>query len=243
MLQPERVDHARLVRREHAEVRIRPARDPALAGQPRQRRGPRRHPCHDVVQRVPARPGLRPDRRQPQLQRRDPAPRLAEVVGVEPLELRRRRRVVRYDDVDQPVGQPLPQQLPVRLLPDRRAALVLSLDVHRRRHGVQWHVDQRGDPACRRGPRGGGEALPLRAPRLVDVHVGVDQAGQQHLVHAEVDDADTGRHGRVVGLDGDDPPVVHPDPARRRAVGCDHPPGAQDRLHWLHLLRPPPRRA
>ena len=33
-------------------------------------------------------------------------------------------------------------------------------------------------------------------------------------VHPEVDDAGTGRHGRVVGLDGDDPQLVHHDQAR-----------------------------
>ena len=45
----------------------------------------------------------------------------------------------------------------------------------------------RGDAARRRGPGGGREALPLGAAGLVDVHVGVDEAGQQHLVVGEVD--------------------------------------------------------
>jgi hypothetical protein len=48
---------------------------------------------------------------------------------------------------------------------------------HRRRDRVQRHVDDRGDPARRGRPCRRGEALPLGAARLVDVHVGVDQTG------------------------------------------------------------------
>ena len=50
---------------------------------------------------------------------------------------------------------------------------------------VQRHVEDRGDAAGRGRPGRGGEPLPLGAARLVDVHVGVDQAGQQHLVVRE----------------------------------------------------------
>ena len=59
--------------------------------------------------------------------------------------------------------------------------------VQRRRDAVERHVDDGGHPAGRRGPRRGREALPLGAARLVDVHVGVDQARQQHLVVGELD--------------------------------------------------------
>ena len=44
----------------------------------------------------------------------------------------------------------------------------------------------RGHPAGRGGAGGGGEPLPLGAAGLVDVHVGVDQPGQQREL-AEVD--------------------------------------------------------
>ncbi len=50
------------------------------------------------------------------------------------------------------------------------------------RAGVQWHLDQRGGaPRCR-GFRSGLEAFPLRAARLVDVDVRVDDAGYDDLV-------------------------------------------------------------
>ena len=75
----------------------------------------------------------------------------------------------------------------------RLAFHVQRLDGGRRRDRVEGHVDDRGDPAGDRGAGRGGEALPLGAPRLVDVHVAVDQPGQQHLV---VGQGDRGRPGR-----------------------------------------------
>ena len=63
----------------------------------------------------------------------------------------------------------------------------LALDLERghvagRRDAVERHVDDGGD-AAGGGRRGGGrEALPFGPPWLVDMHVGVDQAGQQDLV-------------------------------------------------------------
>ena len=50
------------------------------------------------------------------------------------------------------------------------------IDARRRRHAVERHVDNRGDPAGRGGARGRVEPLPLGAPRLVDVHMGVDNS-------------------------------------------------------------------
>jgi hypothetical protein len=47
------------------------------------------------------------------------------------------------------------------------------------RDGVQRHVDDRGDAAAGGGRRRRREPLPLGAAGLVDVHVGVDDAGQQ----------------------------------------------------------------
>ena len=55
----------------------------------------------------------------------------------------------------------------------------------RGRDAVQRHVDQRGDPACRGGPGGAGEALPLGVTRFADVHMRVDEAGQEHHVLPE----------------------------------------------------------
>ena len=53
--------------------------------------------------------------------------------------------------------------------------------------GVERHVEQGRHPAGRRGPGRAGEALPLRTAGLVDVHVRVDQAGQEHLVVGQDD--------------------------------------------------------
>src|SRR5690606_31069823 len=77
--------------------------------------------------------------------------------------------------------------------------------VHRRggREGVEGHVDEGGDAAGGRGAGGGPEALPLGAAGVVDVDVGVDQAGQQDVV-AEVLQACPVGDGGVVGQDGGD---------------------------------------
>ena len=75
-------------------------------------------------------------------------------------------------------------QLPARdasLGPQRRR-------VHGRRDRVQRHVDDGGDAAGGGRAGGGGEALPLGAAGLVDVHVTVDETGQQHAVVRELDE-------------------------------------------------------
>ena len=54
---------------------------------------------------------------------------------------------------------------------------------------VERHVEDGGHPAGRGGGGRGGEALPLGPPRLVDVDVGVDQPGQQHLVVGQLDES------------------------------------------------------
>ena len=66
--------------RRHRSPRPPPRRSGPCAAAPPAPRAPTPS-SHDVVQ-VPARPGLRPDRRQPQLHRRDPAPGRAEVARV-----------------------------------------------------------------------------------------------------------------------------------------------------------------
>ena len=71
-----------------------------------------------------------------------------------------------------------------------RAAFALDLqrlDGAGRREAVERHVEDGRDAAGRRGAGGRREALPLGAAGLVDVHVGVDEAGQQHLVVGQVD--------------------------------------------------------
>ncbi len=74
--------------------------------------------------------------------------------------------------------------------------------------GVQGHVEQGRDTAGRRGAGDGGEALPLGASRLVDVDVGVHQAGDEDLVGGDVDDlgvvpgVDVGGQSRGDGDDG-----------------------------------------
>ena len=57
-----------------------------------------------------------------------------------------------------------------------------------RREAVERHVHDGGDPAGGSGPGGGGEALPLGAAGLVDMHVGVHKAWQEDLVVGEIGD-------------------------------------------------------
>jgi hypothetical protein len=77
------------------------------------------------------------------------------------------------------------------------------------RQAVERHVHDGGDATGGGGPGGGGEALPLGAAGLVDVHVGVDQAGQQRHV-AELDLLG-GLDGGGIVVDGDDPAAEHGD--------------------------------
>src|SRR5699024_2098786 len=53
------------------------------------------------------------------------------------------------------------------------------------RNAVEGHVDQGRDPAPRCGAGCGGKTLPLGASGFVDVHVAVDESGQEHLVLGE----------------------------------------------------------
>ena len=103
-----------------------------------------------------------------------------------------------------------------------------------------------------------GEALPLGAARLVDVHVGVDQAGQQDHVVAELDHLGRVEAGAraaagttirtAVGadrqrLDRDDPAVGDADAAGPLSAGRDHPPPAQDQVQAAPAAHPSCSRA
>jgi len=79
------------------------------------------------------------------------------------------------------------------------------------RQRVERHVHDRRDAARRRGAGGRGEALPLGAAGLVDVHVRVDEPGKEHLVVGEHHLADIGPavDRGVVRQHGLDPLAVH----------------------------------
>ena len=80
--------------------------------------------------------------------------------------------------------------------------------------GVQRHVDDRRDTTgCRCSGRRG-ETLPLGAPRLVDVHVRVDEAGQEDLVVGQAHDL-----ASEVVADRGDQPVLDGDVTDLLAVG------------------------
>ena len=98
-------------------------------------------------------------------------------------------------------------------------------DIDGRRQAVQRHVDDRGD-ATRRGRSGGaGEALPLGPTGVVDVYVGVHQAGEQHLVGGQRHDAIRGEvypeirdRGDAAVPDGDGAGTLAPAGHRPRSV-------------------------
>ena len=78
-----------------------------------------------------------------------------------------------------------------------RTLLLERGDGRGRRDAVERHVDDRRHAAGGGGAGRAGEPLPLGAPGLVDVHVGVDEAGEQHLVGGELDDVGVARGGVV----------------------------------------------
>ena len=220
MVQLQRVDDERLLRREHREVRI-PARlNAALRGQAGERSRPHRHPLHHLLQPDPALPRLRPDQRQAQLQRRHSAPRHSEVPVLQVLQVGRAGRMVGHNAVDGSVQQPLPEPLPVAFLPDRRAALerggpvrnllgsqreVVRTGLHRHRHpfrpgrsnhGQRPGVGQVQDVHPRtRAPRGvehqrDRPLLRLRRPGRQEPGVTAARRGGRGV-----------EHGRILGVD------------------------------------------
>ena len=105
-----------------------------------------------------------------------------------------------------------------------------SLDGRGRRDAVQRHIDDCRDATCHGSTGRTREPLPLGTPWLVDVHVRVDDAGQQHFVFGERDerpvewgnDLSVGRavevavevaFERAIG-DLRDAPVPHANPCR-----------------------------
>ena len=102
-------------------------------------------------------------------------------------------------------------------------------DVDRRRDAVERHVQDRGDAAGGGRPRRRREALPLGASGFVDVHVGVDEAREEHDVVPELDDAPT-LQARLQRLHRGDAPVGDPDAAGLLAPGRHETAGTQDRV-------------
>ncbi len=101
------------------------------------------------------------------------------------------------------------------------------------RDRVQRHVDERGDAAGGGGAGGRGEPLPLGAAGLVDVHVGVDEPRQQHLVGRQLDDP-----GRLEApADGGDDTVPDADVRSGLALRRDRPGRADDQVQ-LHQQKP-----
>ena len=126
MLQVLDIDDEGLLGGDHGEVGVVPDGDGALAGDAEARAGVGREPPGDVAQLDAELLACGPHRRQPELNRGDASPCLAEVAGVLDLEVHGARRVVGGDVVDGAVLESLPQGLAVVVLAQRRAALVLG---------------------------------------------------------------------------------------------------------------------
>jgi hypothetical protein len=80
-------------------------------------------------------------------------------------------------------------------LGDRSALLFEGGGIHGGGDRVEGHVDDGGRAPGQGGPGGGGEALPLGSARLVDVDMGIDEAGEDD----QVPEVDVG--GAVAQLD------------------------------------------
>jgi hypothetical protein len=102
------------------------------------------------------------------------------------------------------------------------------LDAHGRRDAVEGHVEEGGDSPGRRGLRGGGESLPLRPAGLVDVHVRVDEAGEDGQAPG-FDDVGAGSQV-VEGGDRGDPPSGNVNRGRSQGAGRHHPTAADHEL-------------
>jgi len=93
---------------------------------------------------------------------------------------------------------------------------------------IERHVDQRGHPADSRRARRRGEAFPFRAARLVDVYMGIDQAGQHHKF------ANVLVARAVIFADLLDDAIAHRDGRRAQAFRQDHAPAAYDPISGSH---------
>ena len=101
-----------------------------------------------------------------------------------------------------------------------------------RREAVQRHVDDRGDAARRGRPGGAGKALPFGAAGVVDVHVGVHQAGQEDLIKSQPH-YPIGREISPEIADSGNPSAAIGNRARHLALDGDRPRGVQ---HEVVLL-------
>ena len=87
------------------------------------------------------------------------------------------------------------------------------------RRNLVRHVDDGGDAAAHRRGRAGGEVFLVRHAGIAEVHVRVDQAGQ-NMLPADVDDL-LAVGQRVVGADRDDLAVGDGDAALKRCLRRD----------------------
>ncbi|CAM5622376.1 hypothetical protein SAVIM338S_05842 [Streptomyces avidinii] len=99
-----------------------------------------------------------------------------------------------------------------------------------RRQRVQRHVEDGGDATGRGGPGGRPEAFPLGTTGVVHVDVGVDQAGEEHVV-AEVLQPGTGRYVGLVRQHGRDLPAGDGHRSGARPLGGDDARRAQYQFH------------
>ncbi len=97
----------------------------------------------------------------------------------------------------------------------------------RRWQRVQRHVDQRGDAGRGRRHGRGVETLPLGAAGFVDVHVGVDDARDEHLVVGQRPLLLRGDRSAEV-LDTDDAAEPHREGDAALGAVDDRPPGVDD---------------
>ena len=153
------------------------------------------------------------------------------------VDARRAEEALRARDAE--LGQPLElarvpghdaapeRDVDVRLVRERLALLLGRGARGRGRDAVERHVDDGRDPAGGRGLGGRAEALPLGAPRLVQVHVRVDDARRDEQL-LRVDDGHARRDRRVERGHGADLAAL--DVQRRRpelavdqdALAADH---------------------
>ncbi len=76
----------------------------------------------------------------------------------------------------------------------RRTFRFKRRNCRRRRKAVPWHIDQERVSACPRGSGRGLESLPLRAARIVDVHVRIDKSRKNRRVAEIMDSVTFSRH-------------------------------------------------
>ena len=124
-----RVDRERVIDPEDREVRGGAGLDDAGTAQTGDRGRSGREERKDALERDAAAPSLGPHGRQSDLQARDPAPRESEITATGALQVDGARRVVAHDRVDRAVDHALPEQIAIRRVADRRAALELARTV------------------------------------------------------------------------------------------------------------------